>query len=93
MVTSTEMTATSLGRLFKGPDMVLGSSWIDSVPAGWTNTSLHHLVVSSGTIHAAKSREDMHGHFCMVTQMSKTKQGTYYHKDPTPSLTVRRYWH
>jgi hypothetical protein len=66
MVTATEMPAASLGRLFKGPDAILGTSWIDSVPTGWTNASLHHLVVSSGTVRAAKSR-DVYGHFRTAT--------------------------
>jgi hypothetical protein len=76
MVTSTTTTdvtpAASLGRLFKGPEAILGNSWIDYVPTGWTNASLHQLVVSSGTIHAAKSR-DVYGHFRTATQMSKTE--------------------
>jgi hypothetical protein len=86
MVTTMEPAATSLGWLFKGPDEVLCSSWIGSVPTGWTNTYLHHLVVSSGTLHAAKSR-DMYGHFRMAMQMNKT-DGPYYHKDHTLHLTL-----
>jgi hypothetical protein len=86
MVASTEMAAASLGRLFKGSDALLGTSWVDSVNSGWSTDSHHHLIVSEGTVCASKTR-NMYGHFRMATQIQRT-EGTYYSKDPTASLIV-----
>jgi hypothetical protein len=66
MVTSTELIAASLGHLFKSPDAMLGSSWVESVLSGWTNVSLPSLVVSHGTLHTSKAR-DMYIHFYTAT--------------------------
>jgi hypothetical protein len=86
MPPSTETTTASLGRLFKGPNALLSTSWIDYVPTGWTDDSLHHLVVSTGTLRAAKSW-DLYGHFRTATSMQKI-EGTYWRKDPTPILVA-----
>jgi hypothetical protein len=41
---------------------------LDSVVSGWTDTSLHSLVVINGTLNVAKTRE-IYGHFCTKTQI------------------------
>ena len=65
---SEETSAASLARLFKGPDAHLGTKWMDSVEGGWTEESLHHKVLVTGTLTAAKTKE-MYGHFRTKTQM------------------------
>jgi hypothetical protein len=46
----------------------LGETWLDSVGEGWTEASLHRLVVTNGTLSAAKSME-IYGHFFTKMQM------------------------
>ena len=40
----------------------MGQEWLDTVESGWTDSSLHSLVVTSGTLSAAKAKE-LYGHF------------------------------
>jgi hypothetical protein len=84
MIDSPETAAASLARLFRGSDAILGTDWLDSVGDGLTDTSYHHLVVSTGTLSAAKMR-DMYGHYRTKTQM-KSKPCRYWKEDPTISL-------
>ena len=85
MTTSNETTAATLARLFQGPDAKMGSVWLDSVGNGMSATAFHRLVVSNGTLSAAKTR-DMYGHFRTKTQMKNTPGTRYWHDDPTHSL-------
>jgi hypothetical protein len=75
MTASTETAAASLARLFRGSDAIIGTDWLDSVKDGLTDTSHHRLVVSNGTLSAAKTR-DMYGHYHTKTQM-KSKPCRY----------------
>jgi hypothetical protein len=84
MIDSPETAAASLARLFCGSDAIRGTDWLDSVGDGLTDTSYHHLVVSTGTLSAAKMR-DMYGHYRTKTQM-KSKPCRYWQEDPTISL-------
>jgi hypothetical protein len=84
MTASTETAAASLARLFRGSDAILGTDWLDSVEDGLTDTSHHRLVVSNGTLSAAKTR-DMYGHYRTKTQM-KSKPCRYWKEDPTIGL-------
>jgi hypothetical protein len=81
---SIETTAAVLARLFKGSNATLGSNWVDSVNVSLSDTCLHHLVVSNGTLSAAKTR-DMYGHFHIKTQMKHTP-GRYWKEAPIPAL-------
>ena len=83
MTPSTETAAASLARLFRGSDAILRLDWLDSVEEGLTDTSYHHLVVLTGTLSAAKTR-DMYGHYRTKTQM-KSKPCRYWKEDPTVS--------
>jgi hypothetical protein len=56
MSDSTESTAAIFTHLFRAKDAKLGKEWLDSVPSGWTDESLHHLVVTKGTITASDNR-------------------------------------
>jgi hypothetical protein len=82
--TSNETTAATLARLFQGRDATMGSEWLDSDGDGMSATAFHRLVVSKGTLSAAKTR-DMYGHFRTKTQMKLTP-GRYWLDDPTRSL-------
>jgi hypothetical protein len=63
MTVSVEMNAAVLTHLFKDPDAPLGQTWWDNVTTGWTEASLHHLVVNTGTpLSVAKAKE-----VCMTT--------------------------
>jgi hypothetical protein len=68
MSDSTESTIAIWNRLFKELGAKLGKNWLDSVASGWTETSLHSLVVTNGTLSVAKTRE-IYGHFCPKTQI------------------------
>ena len=80
MSESNETSAAILTRLFQATDAPLGQEWLDSVESGWTDSSLHSLVVTSGTISAAKAKE-LYGHFCTKTQM-KSIPGPYLAEGP-----------
>ena len=84
MTTSNETASAALARLFRGPNATMGSEWLDSVGDGMSVTSFHRLVVSTGTLSAAKTR-DMYGHYRTKTQMKLTP-GRYWKDDPTSSL-------
>jgi hypothetical protein len=84
MSTSNETAAATLARLFRGPEAKIGSEWLDSVGTGLSDTSFHRLVVSNGTLSAAKTR-DMYGHYRTKTQMKLTP-GRYWKDDPTSGL-------
>ncbi len=86
MSESNETSAAILTRLFQATDAPLGQEWLDSVESGWTDSSLHSLVVTSGTISAAKAKE-LYGHFRTKTQM-KSIPGPYWLKDPVTSVTT-----
>ena len=86
MSDSTESTTAILTRLFKETDAPLGQEWLDSVPSGWTESSLHSLVVTSGTISAAKAKE-LYGHTRTKTQM-KGISGPYWQKDLATTVTM-----
>jgi hypothetical protein len=77
-----ETNSAILTRLFKDPDAILGQKWLDSVNSGWTEASLHHLVVASGTLTAPKTK-DLYGHFRTKTQM-KGLVGPHWMPDPLP---------
>jgi hypothetical protein len=47
---SEETSAASLARLFTGPDASMGTKWTESVEGGWTEESLHHRVLTTGTL-------------------------------------------
>jgi hypothetical protein len=83
---TSESSAASLDRLFKGNAAPLGTAWVHSVNSGWSEASLHRQVVATGTVKAAKTR-DVYGHFRTATQMQR-KEGTYWRKDPTPGLIL-----
>jgi hypothetical protein len=85
MTGSTETAAAIVARLFRPPDAILGSEWIESVQVGLSDTCLHRLVVSNGTPAAAKTR-DMYGHFRTKTQM-KSASGPYWLAAPIPVLS------
>jgi hypothetical protein len=85
MIGITEPPAAIMAGLFPGPDASLGTDWIDSVQVGLSDTSLHRLVVSNGTLTAARTR-DMYGHFCMKMQMKHTP-GRYWKEAPVPFLS------
>jgi hypothetical protein len=68
MSDSHESSAAILARVFQDPEAKMGEEWLDSVGEGWTGTSLHRLVVTNGTLSAAKSKE-IYGHFSTKTQM------------------------
>jgi hypothetical protein len=82
MSASTESIAASLTRLFRASDAMLGKVWLESVSSGWTSESLHSLVVTNGTISAAKTRE-IYGHFRTKTQM-KSIPSPYSPLAPVP---------
>ena len=84
MTTGNETASAALARLFRGPNATMGSKWLDSVGDGMSGTSFHRLVVSTGTLSAAKTR-DMYGHYRTKTQMKLTP-GPYWKEDPTSSL-------
>ncbi len=48
------LLAAIVAHFFRGPDASLGTDWVDLVQVGLSNTSLHRLVVSSGTPIAAR---------------------------------------
>ena len=79
MSDSTESSVAILTRLFTDPDAILGQEWLDSVESGWTTASLHRLVVTNGTLSAAKTKE-LYGHFWTKTQM-KGISGPYWQKE------------
>ena len=58
----TETSAAILTHLFQDQDAPMGQEWLDTVESGWTDSSLHSLVVTSGTLSAAKANE-LYGHF------------------------------
>ena len=75
-----ETSAASLTRLFKGPAAKMGTTWTDMVTTGWTDASLHHLVMTKGTLRTAKSKE-LYGHFRTKTQM-KGLEGIHWTANP-----------
>ena len=85
-----ETSATSLTRLFKGKDAKLGTKWTDTVTTGWTEASLHHLVMKKGMLSTAKSK-DMYGHFRTKTQM-RGLLGPYWTENPVENteMEIRR---
>jgi hypothetical protein len=85
-VNHSETAAVLLGQLFKGANAPMGISWVDSVNTGWSELSLHRLVVSNGTLRAAKTR-DVYGHFRTATQMQRIN-GTYWRKGVGMPLTA-----
>jgi hypothetical protein len=80
MSDSTETSAAILTRLFQDSDAPLGQGWLDSVDHGWTEASLHHLVVTSGTHMRAAEVRELYGHFRTKTQM-KGIPGVYWKKE------------
>jgi hypothetical protein len=76
----TETSVAILTHLFKDPEAPLGKELLDSVDSGWTESSLHHLVVTSGTLSPDKAKE-LYSHFHTKTQM-KSISGRYWQKDP-----------
>jgi hypothetical protein len=61
-----------------------GTDWVDLVDVGLSDTCLHCLVVSNGTLSAVKTR-GMYRHFCTKTQM-KHMSGCYWKEAPIPAL-------
>jgi hypothetical protein len=77
-----ESSSAILARLFKDPDAILGKKWLASVKSGWTEASLHQMVIDSGTLTAIKTK-DLYGHFRTKTNM-KGVPGPYWMLDPLP---------
>ena len=84
MTDSTETNAAIVARLFQGEDARMGTKWLESVSTGWTETSLHCLVETTGTLSAAKTKE-IYGHFRTKTQM-KSQEGPYWKPNPTADV-------
>ena len=78
---TSETTPAILARLFRNPGALLGTTWLDSVAEGWTDSSLHSQVLSTGTLSVTKTKE-IYGHFRRKTQM-KGLPGPYWMPDPT----------
>jgi hypothetical protein len=85
MSNSTESTIAILNRLFQAPEAKLGKDWLDSVVSGWTDTSLHSLVVTNSTLSAAKTRE-IQGYYCTKTQI---KPGLEPYWKPKPGEAAK----
>jgi hypothetical protein len=68
----------------------MGTRWTDTVTTGWTEASLHHLVMKKGNISTAKTK-DLYGHFRTKTQMGGIL-GPYWTKNPVEEteLEIRR---
>jgi hypothetical protein len=80
-----ETTAASLTRLFKGPAAKMGTTWTDTVTTGWTEASLHHLVMTKGTLSTAKTK-DMYGHVRTKTQMRGITGSPYWTPKPLDEM-------
>ena len=84
MTETSETSSAIVARLFRAPDALLGSEWLDSVASGWTDTSLHRNVIESGTLSATKTKE-LYGHFITKTAMKGTT-GTYWLQKPQDTV-------
>jgi hypothetical protein len=84
MTETSETSSAIVARLFRAPDALLGSEWLDSVASGWTDTSLHRHVIESGTLSATKTKE-LYGHFITKTAMKGTT-GTYWLQKPQDTV-------
>ena len=62
MSENSETITATVACLFQDEDSPSGPKWLDYVGDGWTETSLHHLVVQNGNISDAKAK-DIYGHF------------------------------
>jgi hypothetical protein len=70
----------------------MGTKWTDTVTTGWTEASLHHLVMKKGTLSTAKTK-DSYGHFRTKTQMwGVYRGGSDWTKNPVDEteLEIRR---
>jgi hypothetical protein len=79
-----ESSPAILARLFRAPDAILGTKWLESVASGWTEASLHCKVVDTGTLNATKTKE-LYGHFITKTS-TKGIPGPYWMADPTETV-------
>jgi hypothetical protein len=53
----TETATAILARLFRGSETDICTVWLDSAEDRLSDTSFHHLVISSDTLSAAKTRD------------------------------------
>jgi hypothetical protein len=82
MTVLVETNAAIVNRLFKAPDAPLGQAWLDTVTPGWTEASLHHLVVTTGTPLSAAKAKEVYGHF-RTKQQRNGISGPYWTQDLT----------
>jgi hypothetical protein len=82
MSETSETSSAILARLFRAPDAVLGTKWLESVHLGWTEASTHARVIDTGTLTASKTKE-LYGHFFRGTKTQmRGVQGPYWMPDP-----------
>jgi hypothetical protein len=61
-----ENNAAIMVLLFQDQNEKLGQEWLESVSAGWTESSLPPVVAPTSTLSAAKSKE-IYSHFLAKT--------------------------
>jgi hypothetical protein len=63
----------------------MGTTWTDTVTTGWTEASLHHLVMTKGTLSTAKTK-DLYGHVRTKTQMRGIAGSPYWIQNPLEEM-------
>jgi hypothetical protein len=87
MTSSDETNAAIIARLFRAPGAPMGSEWLEKVPMGLTDASMHRIVLTSGTLSAPKSK-DMYGSIRSKTQMKGVVGTPYWHPAKADTLAL-----
>jgi hypothetical protein len=79
-MSTTELPAEALSRMFLDSKAPLGQTWLKSASALVLAESLHALALDSNIPFTVKAK-NTYGHFCMASQMNKVSR-RYWKPEP-----------